>query len=84
MEMVGAGRDSTLWKEHWQSKLTTVMEIQWQQALLKGVDLPLTVKTVLVGKKCTYEPDLFVLKEKYFKELKHFIGWPLDQKFLLG
>jgi hypothetical protein len=56
MEVVGAGRDSTLWRQHWQSKLTTVVEIQWHQALLKGVDLPLTVKTVLIGKKCAYEP----------------------------
>ena len=67
MEVVGAGRDSTLWRQHWQNKLTTVIEIQWQQALLKGVDLPLTVKTVLIGKKCAYDPTLSLLKEKYFK-----------------
>jgi hypothetical protein len=84
MEVVGAGRDSALWKTHWQKKLTDVVEIQWQQALLKGIELPMTVSTVLSGKKCTYSPELPLLKEKYFKELKHYIGWPLEQKFLLG
>lgn len=67
MEVAGSGRDSSLWKTHWQKKLTDVVEIQWQQALLKGIDLPMTVQAVLSGKKCSYDPDLPSLKEKYFK-----------------
>jgi hypothetical protein len=34
----------------------------WQQALLKGVDIPMTVRTVLVGKKCAYDPELYEVK----------------------
>ena len=67
MDGVGLGRDSALWKDHWQKKLTEVIEIQWQQALLKGVELPLTVRTVLASKKSAYDPDLNSVKEKYFK-----------------
>ena len=62
MEIAGSGRDSVLWKNYWQKKLTDVVEIQWQQALLKGIDLPMTVQTVLAGKTCTYDPELPYLK----------------------
>jgi hypothetical protein len=44
-----------------------VLEVTWQQALVKGVDIPLTVRTVLVGKKAAYEPELHEVKEKYYK-----------------
>jgi hypothetical protein len=54
MDTAGSNRDSALWRNHWEKKLTEVMEIQWQQALLKGVTLPMTVRTVLIGKKCSY------------------------------
>lgn len=44
----------------------------------------MTVKTTLVGKKPAFDPALFEVKQKYYKQLKHFIGWPLDQKNLNG
>lgn len=62
MDVAGSGRDSTLWRNHWQKKLTEVIEIQWQQTLIKGVNLPMTVRTILIGKRCGYEPDLNELK----------------------
>lgn len=58
MDIAGSGRDSGIWRSYWKKKLTEVVEIQWQQTMVKGVNLPMTVHTVLMGKKCTYEPDL--------------------------
>jgi len=56
MDVAGANRDSAVWRDYWKSKLTQVIEVIWQQTLLKGVDISMTVRTVLVGKKCSYEP----------------------------
>ena len=84
IEVAASNRDSALWREHWRTKLTEVIEVIWQQALIKGVEIPMTVRTVLVAKKPTFEPELYEIKEKYYKELKHFIGWPLEQKVLAG
>jgi hypothetical protein len=77
VEVAAANRDSGLWRDHWRAKLTEVIEATWQQTLVKGVDIPLTVRTVLVGKRPAYDPELFEVKEKYYRELKHFLGWPL-------
>jgi dynein heavy chain 2, cytosolic len=35
------------------------------------------VRTLLIAKRPAYDPDLNEVKEKYYRELKHFIGWPL-------
>ena len=44
----------------------------------------MTIKTVLIGKSTAFEPELYEIKEKYYKEMKHYIGWPLEHKFLDG
>lgn len=67
MEVAAANRDSALWRDHWRAKLTEVIEVAWQQALVKGIEIPLTVRTVLVGKRAAYEPELHEVKEKYYK-----------------
>ena len=62
VEIAAMNRDSELWREYWRNKLTEVIEVVWQQTLIKGIDIPMTVKTTLVGKKPSFDPALFEVK----------------------
>ena len=85
MEVASVDRESTKWRNHWFRRVRQVIEVIWQQTLVKGVSIPMTLRTTLQGgKHCTYEPDLLEVKENLYREMKQFIGWPLEQKMLEG
>ena len=76
MESVSTNRETSEWRQYWKIKITEIVGLIWKQALLKGLTISLTVNTAWLGGRCTYSPDLNIIKEKYFKEVKSYIGWP--------
>lgn len=64
--------------------MTDVIGIIWKQALLKGMNIPMTISSAFVSGSSVYLPDLSEIKEKYLREVKTFIGWPCESKFIDG
>jgi hypothetical protein len=44
----------------------------------------MTLMPIFQNKQITFQPSLSETKEKYYKEIKSYVGWPLDNKFLNG
>jgi hypothetical protein len=84
IDNASAGRVNNSWKQFWMSKATDVIMIIWQKALINGVEIKMTLTPILQNKQITFQPHLSETKEKYYKEVKSYVGWPLDNKFLNG
>ena len=84
IETLSSTRSVGEWREYWRLKITEIVELIWKQAMLKGISIPMNVNTSFSNGICVYNPELNEVKEKYLREVKSFVGWPCESKFLNG
>ena len=84
MDNLSTNRSTDEWKEYWKYKLTEIVGLIWKQAMLKGISIPMTIHSTFSNGSCVYNPELSEIKEKYMKELKSYVGWPSESRFLNG
>lgn len=63
---VAAGRDGQDWRQLWLDRITKIVGIGWQKALLRGIPIEVTTSMLLGTNRCMFDPPLYELKEKYF------------------
>ncbi|EGR34149.1 hypothetical protein IMG5_022750, partial [Ichthyophthirius multifiliis] len=76
------GKDPSIcrfWRTNWDFQIYKALEYQYQKGLqlLDQNMYEINTDLVLKGKNIELKPSLEELKEKYYKEIKNFINWPV-------